>query len=129
MPYCQKCGNELLEAAVYCTQCGVSVFATDEIIYRRSPKMSWDLARVLVLIFGALLLVTSFGLLVGGGGIMWVNDRFRDADNFLMSHEADFQVNSYALVQKSIDIDADVSLPSNLWIPEPGDWVKLKAEV
>jgi hypothetical protein len=126
MPYCERCGKVIPEDATYCPECGAPVEALGDRYYRRSPRRGFGVERIMALFFGFILLAVSFGLLVGGGSIMWVNGRLRDADGFLMSHEADFQVDSYALVQRGLDIDVDVNIPPQLWTPNPGDWVTLR---
>jgi len=126
MPYCKKCGKEIPEDATYCPECGSPVQAPGERQYRRAPSIGWDIGRILALFIGFVIVATSFGLIVGGGTIMWANSRFTDAEGFLMSHEADFSVDSYALVQRGVNVNIDVSLPSSFWIPDPGDWVTVR---
>ena len=126
MPYCERCGKEMPEDAEYCTNCGAPAHAPGETMYRRAPSRGFDVGRMMALFFGFILLAVSFGLLVGGGGVMWAGGRLRDADGFLMSHEADFRVDSYALVQRGVDIEMDVNVPPQLWAPDPGDWVTLR---
>ena len=126
MPYCQECGKEMAEDATYCPHCGAPIDTPGAARYRRAPSRDFGVGRIMALFFGFILLAVSFGLLVGGGGIMWANGRLSDADGFLMSHEADFRVDSYALVQRGVDIDLDVNVPSYVWIYDPGDWVTLR---
>ncbi|MHA2428996.1 MAG: zinc-ribbon domain-containing protein, partial [Candidatus Hermodarchaeia archaeon] len=71
MPYCERCGKEIPEDATYCPECGTPVQAPVERLYRRAPSPGWDIGRILALFIGFIIVATSFGLIVGGGTIMW----------------------------------------------------------
>jgi hypothetical protein len=126
MPYCRECGREIQEATKYCPYCGAPIRVITKGVYARPRKAQWGASRILLLFVGFILLATSLGLLVGGGGILWAQSRLSDPEGFLVSYKAEFRTDAYALVQKSLNIDMDI--PSSPWAPTPGDWVTLKLE-
>ena len=126
MPYCERCGKEIPEDASYCPECGEPVRAPGKRRYVRAPGVRWGAGRILALFVGFVLLATSLGLMAGGGGIMWANSRLTDAEGFIMSHEAELGVDSYALVQRGVDIDMDISVSPPIWEPDPGKFVTLR---
>jgi hypothetical protein len=87
---------------------------------------SRDGATLLAVFFGGIIIIASFGILVGGGTLMLVQNAFSDSDGFLISGEVSLQVDSYALVGEGVDIDIDVNTPSYVRRPKLGDFVTLK---
>lgn len=125
MPYCEKCGKEIDENAEFCSHCGAPVKAPD-IIHRRPKSPGWSVGSILAVLFGGLLILVSFGLLVGGGAVVWVQSTFSDSEGFLISREVRLQSDSYAMVLKEVNIDIDVDIPTYVWTPKPGDFVTIK---
>jgi hypothetical protein len=125
MPYCEKCGNEIDEEAMFCPNCGANVKAPS-VAYRRSRSSSRDITTLLAIFFGGIIIIASLGILVGGGTVMWVQRTFSDSDGFLISGEVELQVDSYAMVGQGVDIDIDVNTPSYVRQPKLGDFVTLK---
>ena len=128
MPFCQKCGKEHDEGAAYCPSCGADLLGAVEPTYRRrrDPGMmvAAGLGRGVAAFIAFILLMTGFGLAVGGFTVLSVHSNFVDSDGFIMSHPTDLTVDSYAIVQKAVDINIDTDLP--IWIPDLGDFVQLK---
>ena len=65
-------------------------------------------------------------MITGGGAVIWAHGTFRDPDGFLISQDVNLQVESYAIVQRDVDIDMDVNVPTSLWSPEMSDFVTVK---
>jgi hypothetical protein len=82
------------------------------------------LGRGVAAFIAFILLMTGFGLAVGGFAVLSVHSNFADSEGFIMSHPTDLTVNSYAIVQKAVNINIDTDLP--IWIPNLGDFVQLK---
>ncbi len=123
MPYCEKCGKEIDEDAAFCIHCGAPVEALG-VVYRRPRVPGWNAVSILAVVFGGLLILVSFGLLVGGGAIIWVQSTFSDPEGFLMSRETRLQSDSHAMVLQEVNINLDV--PSHVWTPKPSDLVTVK---
>ena len=128
MPYCQKCGKEHDEGAMYCPSCGADLHGAVEPTYRRrrdpGMRVAAGLGRGVAAFFALILLMAGFGLAVGGFAVLSVHSNFVDSDGFIMSHPTDLTVDSYAIVQKAVNINIDTDLP--IWIPDLGDFVQLK---
>ncbi|MGY1708830.1 DUF4389 domain-containing protein [Geodermatophilus sp. SYSU D00758] len=65
---------------------------------------SWTAGRVVAVVVGALLLMTSTGLLVGGGSLAWADTTQRE-DGFVMTQREDLTTARYALVSGSVTLD------------------------
>jgi hypothetical protein len=93
---------------------------------RRDPAASvaLGLGRGVAAFIAFILLMVGFGLAVGGFTVLSVNSNFGDSEGFIMSHPTDLTVDSYAIVQKAVNIHIDTDLP--IWIPNLGDLVQLK---
>ena len=65
--YCRKCG-EKLQTSVY--------------VKRKEP---WGIVHIGVILLSVLLLITSFGLIMGGTGMRSFKDVMTDEDGYLMS--------------------------------------------
>ena len=128
MPYCPKCGKEHDEGVSDCPSCGANLLGPVEPTYRRrrDPGMmvAAGLGRGVAAFIAFILLMTGFGLAVGGFAVLSVHSNFADSEGFIMSHPTDLTVNSYAIVQKAVNINIDTYLP--IWIPNLGDFVQLK---
>ena len=68
------------------------------------PHGRWSAGRVIMVVVGAVLLVTSTGFLIGGGAALWADRTQRD-DGFVWSGTAEFDSSRYALVSGDIVLD------------------------
>jgi hypothetical protein len=89
-------------------------------------RVAAGLGRGVAAFIALILLMAGFGLAVSGFAVLSVHSNFVDSDGFIMSHPADLTVDSYAVVQKAVNINIDTDLP--LWIPDLGDFVQLKIQ-
>ncbi|KAA9160211.1 DUF4389 domain-containing protein [Amycolatopsis acidicola] len=60
------------------------------------PAHRWTGGRVASVVLGAVLALTSMGLLTGGGALLWADRSARDADGYLTTTES-FSTSQYAL--------------------------------
>ncbi len=121
MPYCPKCGTEIGEDARFCPKCGTEVRATG-VVYRRAPGSG--VGMVFALIFGGLILLVAFGLVVGGGVLLWSQSAITDGQGFMVTDSQRFSVASYAIVQSNINLN----MGSGWMMPRTQDIVTLKLE-
>nr|WP_239521556.1 DUF4389 domain-containing protein [Geodermatophilus sabuli] len=68
------------------------------------PPQRWGAGRVVALVVGALLLITSTGLLVGGGALAWADTTQRE-DGYLSTPTDDLSTDGYALAVEDISLD------------------------
>jgi len=124
MPYCKSCGEEIEEGVSFCPRCGAPVGVAA--VEYRAARRGWGAGRIAALVIGVLIIIVSFPLLVGGGGILFVQGRFSDAEGFLTTPEFQFQAESRAIVFQHLDITVDESVPPYLWSPRPRNFVTIK---
>jgi hypothetical protein len=65
----------------------------------------WTGGRVVALVLGALVLLTSTGLLAAGGGLLWADQTQRE-DGWLTSDDESLSTARYALVTDDVSLDA-----------------------
>lgn len=61
--------------------------------------------RIVLLVFGVIVLVISLGLLTAGGVVLWVDNVIKDNDGFITSSDIHLQRDSYAIVTQPAEID------------------------
>lgn len=125
MSYCKKCGAELGEGENFCSACGTPV--TEPARQKEAKVGRSDGARILLLIFGGITLLVAFGLLIGGGALLWVNTSVVDAEDFLTTESYHLVRDSYAIVFQDMHIDVgEVTGTWGVWKPSPSDLVTIK---
>ncbi len=67
---------------------------------------SWPAGRVVTLVVGAVLLVTSTGFLGGGGALLWADQTQRE-DGWLVSPDAQLDSTRYAVTTDGIRLEGD----------------------
>ncbi|MGY1704816.1 DUF4389 domain-containing protein [Geodermatophilus sp. SYSU D00697] len=68
------------------------------------PPTSWSAGRVVTVVVGAVLLLTSTGLLAGGAGLAWADTAQRE-DGYVWAPTEDLSTERYALVAGSFTLD------------------------
>lgn len=121
MTFCLKCGKELPPNAEYCPYCGVKV-GGEGVSYRKTGT-GWGIMQILAVFFGVMLLLTSFGLIFGGGFLIFGMDSISQPDGYFMSRSVQCGVSSYAIFQPGIEIRMD-GMP--VWRPMMQDIVTIK---
>ncbi|MGY1823534.1 DUF4389 domain-containing protein [Geodermatophilus sp. SYSU D00079] len=69
-----------------------------------APPAGWSAGRVVAVVVGAVLLLTSTGLVAGGTGLAWADATQRE-DGYLTTPAAELATSRYALVTGSITLD------------------------
>ncbi len=125
MSYCKKCGSILVEGTKFCSACGAPVTRPDrqkEVKDRRS-----DGVKILVLVFGGIILLGAFALLIGGGALLWINTSLIDNEGFIIVESNPLKRDSYAIAFQHINIDvSEVVGTWGVWRPSPSDFVTIK---
>jgi len=125
MPHCQKCGAKLEDDAKYCTSCGTPVHVSETRV--RRGKKGPSALKIVLLVTGGIFLLIAFGLLVGGGALLWLNTNLTDSGGFIATRSSRLATDSYAIVLQHIDIDWGESMAGwRLWRPTPSDFVTVK---
>jgi hypothetical protein len=103
MTECPSCGALNRDEAIYCRSCGSRL--QDKVYVR--PKESWGIVHIGIILFSVILLITSFGLIMGGSSIRTIQNILVDEDGFLTSDPAEIDISSYALVLEDMEFDID----------------------
>ena len=70
--------------------------------------------RIAALVFGILITLVAFGLVAGGGALVWAHATQRDADGFITSPTYRLESSRYALASGTMDIASNAAD----WFPE-----------
>ena len=89
--------------------------------YASAP--SWSAGRIVALVFGIVLLMPAFALLVGGGELLWADSGSR-TDGYVFTETDDFATGGYALVSERIELATDAD-----WLPVSAALGTARAEV
>ncbi len=61
--------------------------------------------KIVLLVFGVIVLLVSFAFLVPGGVLMWAERAIKDSEGFYSTKTISSERDSYAIVTKPADID------------------------
>ncbi len=117
---CPNCGTENRDQALYCRKCGKRM---SQSIYVKS-KESLDVVHIGVLLLSVILLITSFGLLMGGTTLRSIQSLVVDEDGFITSDSSTVDLPGYAIVLEDIEFDVDPM--AWRWLQSRGGLLKLK---
>ncbi len=110
MPYCPRCGKEIEEGTKFCPNCGAPIAAASgDVIYRKRRESG--AGRILAIVFGAFFLLMAFGLLIGGGFLLFGQSTLANQQGYIMSMPVRLTSSTYAIVQPNININVDVGMP------------------
>lgn len=79
--------------------------------------------RIILLIFGIIILVVSLALLFGGGALLWANSMLTDSEGFFTTEAIHLDRESYAIITAPADIDLGAA-----WLWDWGRLVSFKVE-
>jgi len=79
--------------------------------------------RIILLIFGVLILLAAVGLLFGGGAIMWANSALTDSEGFYTTGTVDLDRDSHAIVTTPVNMDVRAA-----WLWGWGNLATIKVE-
>jgi hypothetical protein len=85
--------------------------------------------RILILLFGILLLLGAFPLIIGGGILLWVEISLKDSEGYISTSAYQLESDSYAIVTEHTRVDLDEGWSWG-WFRswDLGDLVTLKIE-
>ncbi len=86
--------------------------------------------KIVLLVFGIIVLLVSLVLLLPGGALIWAERALRDDEGFYTSKTVEFNRDSYAIVTESANIDLGDEWDSLPWVRSwgPSDFLTLKIE-
>ena len=61
--------------------------------------------KVVLIVFGAIFILVSIGMILGGGALVWVDQALKDSEGFVITDTIDFERGSYAITTQPADID------------------------
>ena len=61
--------------------------------------------KVVLIVFGAIFILISIGMILGGGALVWVDQALKDSEGFVITDTIDFERGSYAITTQPADID------------------------
>jgi hypothetical protein len=88
-----------------------------------TARRHWSVGRVVAVVIGSLLAVTSLGLLAGGGGTLLVDRTMRDDDGYLTSSLVRVDSTGHAVVSQSVELRGAGAVVPERWL----DRVKVEA--
>lgn len=103
MTDCPKCGTQNRDEAIYCRSCGARVH---DKLYVKSRE-SLGVIHIGIILVAIVMLITSFGLIMGGTSLRSIQYLLMDDDGFLTSDPAEIDVSGYAIVLEDMDFDMD----------------------
>ena len=83
--------------------------------------------KMILLVFGIIVLLISIGLLVGGGALLWADNVIKDSEGFYTTGTIQIERDSYAIVSGPADIDIDAGWDWG-WGWDLGDLATFKVE-
>lgn len=86
--------------------------------------------KIVLLVFGVIILLISLVPLLGGGGLMWAEKALRDSEGFYTTPAIQLEKDSHAIVTEpaNIDFGGDWEWLSWLGRREPSDFLSIKIE-
>ncbi len=86
--------------------------------------------KIVLLIFGIIVLLISLVLLLPGGALIWAERTLRDSEGFYTSKTVELDRDSYAIVTEPANIDLGDEWEWLPWVRSwgPGDFLTLKIE-
>lgn len=86
--------------------------------------------KIVLLVFGVIVLLVSLVPLLGGGGLMWAEKALRDSEGFYTTKTIELDRNSYAILTEPANIDLEEEWEWLPWVRSwgPSDFLTLKIE-
>ena len=83
--------------------------------------------KIILLVFGIIVLLISIGLMVGGGALLWTDNVIKDSEGFYNTGTIQIEKDSYAIVSGPVNIDIDTGWDWG-WRWDLGDLATFKIE-
>ena len=103
MPECPNCGSQNRDEAVYCRSCGTKLH--DRLYIK--PKESLGIVHIGLILLAVVMLITSFGLIMGGTSLRTIQSLLVDEDGFMVSDPVEIDITGYALVLEDFEFEID----------------------
>lgn len=103
MVTCPNCGEENRKEAIYCRRCGEKI-QSNMYVKSREP---WGIVHIGILLISVIVLIISFGLIMGGTSIRSIQELMTDEEGFIISNTRLLEVPSYGIVADEIDFNID----------------------
>lgn len=103
MTECPKCGTQNRDEAIYCRSCGATIQDT---VYVK-PQESLGIVHIGIILIAVVMLIASFGMIMGGTSLRTIQDLVVDEEGFITSDPAEIDVSGYAIVLEDMDFDVD----------------------
>lgn len=103
MTECPRCGAENRDEAIYCRSCSAKI--QDKVYIK--PRESLGVIHIGIILIAVIMLITSFGLIMGGASLRTVQSLFVDDEGFIISDPAEIDVSGYAIVLENMEFDID----------------------
>ena len=103
MTECPNCGAKNRDEAIYCRSCAAKL--QDKMYVK--PRESLGVIHIGIILIAVVLLITSFGLIMGGTSIRAIQNLLVDEDGYLISDPAEIDVSGYAIVLENMEFDID----------------------
>ena len=118
------------DGAEFCPHCGADLRAAD-ISYSKPRGGGWDAGKVLVVLFGGLLVLVGVPLLFSGTALMGVTRSLSDGYGYIGVSGVDLGTGTQAIVFRPMHVDEmvidEIDGPMvRYWHPEPGNFIDLK---
>lgn len=79
--------------------------------------------KIVLLVFGTIVLLVAVGLLLAGGTLVWVDKALKDSEGFITTDTIELERGSYAIVTHPADIDIE-----ERWLWDRSDLATIKVE-
>lgn len=103
MTDCPNCGTKNRDEAIYCRKCATKL--QDKLYVK--PREKLGVIHIGIILVAVVMLITSFGLIMGGTSLKTVQNLFVDDNGFLVSDPAEIDVSGYAIVLEDMEFDID----------------------
>jgi hypothetical protein len=94
--------------------------------YSDVSRLIMRAARIVLLVVGGIILLTSFGLLVGGVVLYRVNTSLTDNQGFISSAGQRFAAASYAITTQDVNINIGTGTDWRIWRPSVRDLITVR---
>jgi len=78
--------------------------------------------KVVLIVFGAIFILISIGMILGGGALVWVDQALKDSEGFVITDTIDFERGSYAITTQPADIILKDGGPGGGTTSPPSRW-------
>ncbi len=89
----------------------------------RSGGVAMSAGKILLLVFGAIILLVALALIAGGGALVWLDKAHSDSEGFITTDTIQLERTSYAITTKTAEIDLESG-----WFVDRHDFATIKVQ-